>query len=97
VVNTAPTTARLGPHRTGYREIRSESIVACGVTGTLNTYMNQSGFTSATTPPYYAELRLVLDAKHALGIQGNLANYAQLQSVRDFANAITFPFPRCEG
>jgi hypothetical protein len=94
-VTTAPTVAALGRGKAGYSQTRSESIVACGVTGDLNTYMNASP--SATSPPYYAQLRLMLDAKHALGIAANLTNPSELQTVRDFASSITFPYPQCQG
>jgi hypothetical protein len=94
-VTTAPTVAALGRGKAGYSQTRSESVVACGVTGNLDTYMNASP--SATSPPYYAQIRLMLDAKHALGIVANLTNAAELQTVRDFANSITFPYPQCQG
>jgi hypothetical protein len=94
-VSTAPTVAALGSGKAGYSQTRSESIVACGVTGDLNTYMNASP--SATSPPYYAQIRLMLDAKHALRIAANLTNPSQLQTVRDFANSVTFPYPQCQG
>jgi hypothetical protein len=94
-VTTAPTAANLGRGRPGYSEVRSEPIVACGVTGDLNTYMSASPPPRAST--YYAQIRLTLDAKHALGIAANLTNLAQLQAVRDFANSVTFPYPQCQG
>jgi uncharacterized protein YgiM (DUF1202 family) len=96
-VTTAPTLTALGRGRTGYSQIRSESVVACGVTGNLVTYLNASPSATSPLPPYYAQIRLQLDAKHALGIAGNLSNLSGVQTVRDFANSVTFPYPQCEG
>jgi hypothetical protein len=96
-VTTAPTAAALGRGRTGYSQIRSESVLACGVTGNLVTYMNGKASTTPPLSPYYAQIRLTLDAKHALGIAANLTNLGQLQAVRDFANSVTFPYPQCQG
>ena len=39
----------------------------------------------------------MLDAKHALKIAANLTNVSELQTVRDFANSVTFPYPQCQG
>jgi hypothetical protein len=71
--------------------------VACGVTGDLNTYMSASPPAGTSAPVYFAQIRLTLDAKHALGIGANLTNLSQLQAVRDFANSVTFPYPQCQG
>jgi hypothetical protein len=96
-VTTAPTVTALGRGKTGYSLIRSESVVACGVTGNLDSYMNASPSATSPLPPYYAQIRLMLDAKHALGITANLASLSQVQAVRDFANSVTFPYPQCQG
>lgn len=59
---------------------------------------------SATTAPggtvaerYVTQIRLTLDAQHALGIEGHLADLAQLPTVQNFLHSIAFPFPQCEG
>jgi hypothetical protein len=96
-VGTAPTVTALGRGQAGYSLIRSESVVACGVTGDLDTYVNASPSAASPLPAYYAQIRLTLDAKHALGITANLANPAQVQAVRDFVNSVTFPYPQCQG
>jgi hypothetical protein len=96
-VNTAPSVAGLGGVHAGYSQIRSEQIVACGITGDLNTYAREVP-AGATAPwAYFARVRLALDAKHALAIAGYFQNPSQVQAVRDFANSITFAAARCEG
>jgi hypothetical protein len=94
VVRTAATVAQLGTGRAGYGEVRSQTVVACGITEDLHTY-------AATAPaqpaPYLAQLRVALDAHHALGIDANLADTSELQTVRDFINSVTFPAPQCQG
>jgi hypothetical protein len=106
VVATAANVGQLGRGRAGYQEVSAEQIVACGVTSTLRTYTQQSapGGNTTTTkssgaPPgrYLAQVRLTLDAKHALGLDADLTDLSQLQTVRNFANSITFPFPQCLG
>jgi uncharacterized protein YgiM (DUF1202 family) len=99
VVTTAPSTAKLGPVRAGYHQIRSETLVACGVTGHLDTYAaaTASAGGRATPAPYWARIRLALDRAHALGIAAGFHQLSQLQPVRDFANSISFPFPECQG
>jgi Bacterial SH3 domain len=97
VVTTAPSFARLGPVRAGYQQIRSETIVACGVTGDLVT-SSVPGTAGHPAPlPYFARIRLALDRTHALGITAGFKALPELQSVRDFANSISFPFPECQG
>jgi uncharacterized protein YgiM (DUF1202 family) len=96
-VSTAPSVTALGRVAPGYSQIRSESIVVCGVTGNLVTYINSSPSGPSPLPPYYAQIRLMLDAKHALGIGANLPNVSELQTVRNFAYSVTFPYPQCEG
>jgi len=102
VATNAATAALLGRGRAGYRQSGAEQMVACGVTADLVTF-TQTTTSSTSTPPvggtagrYLAQIRLTLDGQHALGIEGNLADLAQLQEVRDFVNSLTFPFPQCE-
>jgi uncharacterized protein YgiM (DUF1202 family) len=96
VVSTAANVGQLGRGPSGYRETQSEQVVACGVTSRLAT-STQDGATGPAPARYVTQLRLTLDAKHALGIDANLTDLAQLQTVRDFVNALTFPFPQCQG
>jgi hypothetical protein len=103
VVTTATNVGQLGVGRTGYRWSGSEQVVACGVTSYLYTYV-QSGTPATTAPPPggaapqqdLAQVRLTLDPQHALGIDANLTDISQPQTVRDFVNAVTFPFPQSE-
>lgn len=95
---------QLGRGHAGYRQLTSEVIVACGATTRLDTYAATS--TPVTTvaptgavapPPYLAQMRLTLDPHHGLGLDANLTAAAQLQTVRDFINSVTFPYPPCLG
>jgi Bacterial SH3 domain len=97
VVNTAPTVARLGPAVAGYHQTRTETMVACGVTGDLVTYTKAGTSGTAPSPSYYAQIHLALDRTHALGIEAKFPALSDLQALRDFTNSITFPFPECEG
>jgi Bacterial SH3 domain len=103
VATTASTIGQLGRGRAGYRRSADQQVVVCGVTGSLVTYV-QATTPSATTPQpggvaaghYLAQVRLTLDPQHALGIDANLGDTAQLQTVRDFLSSVKFPFPQCE-
>jgi hypothetical protein len=104
VVVTAATTAdQLGHGRGGYQEGYRAPVVVCGVTGDLVTY-SQIGTAPPTTPApggaqpehYLAQVRLTLDAQHALGFDANLAAISGLEAVRDLLSATSFPFPQCE-
>lgn len=102
VVTTAASTAALGPGRSGYHQTQSEQIVVCGVTTHLDTYTattapRGAAGPGATAQRYLAQVRVPLDATHALGIDANLADLTALPTVRNFANSVTFPFPQCEG
>jgi uncharacterized protein YgiM (DUF1202 family) len=99
VVRTAASVTPLGRGRTGYRQTAIETAVACGITTDLRTY-TEASTTAAGSPAagrYLAQIRVTLDAHHALGIDANLGFLSELQSVRDFINSVTFPFPQCEG
>jgi hypothetical protein len=98
VVSTAPSIAKLGPARAGYDRVRSETLVACGVTGDLETYAAQGSSLGRGAPaPYWARIRLALDHTHAMGIAAGFHQLSELQPVRDFANSISFPYPQCQG
>jgi hypothetical protein len=94
-VATATSASQLPRGRTGYGESASRSTVVCGVTSDLVTY-TRSG---ATPPqPYLLQLRLTLDAHHAMGFEANLSNLAApLQVFSNFLASVTFPFPQCTG
>jgi hypothetical protein len=98
VVTTAPSAAGLAPARAGYRQIRSATLVACGVTGHLDTYQAEASPGGRAAPaPYLARISLVLDRTHALGIAAGFRQLSELQPVLDFANSISFPYPECQG
>jgi hypothetical protein len=106
VVTSAAKVALLGAGRAGYRATGSEEVVVCGVTSYLTRYvMVATPATAATTTPAsggaapepnLAQVRITLDPQHALGIDANLTDLSQLQTVRDFVNSVTFPFPQCQ-
>jgi hypothetical protein len=103
VVSGAATAALLGRGRAGYRQSADEQVVVCGVTGDLVTYTQVSPPSTGTPPAggvaaagYLVQVRLALDAQHALGVDANLDSASQLQTVHDFVNSITFPFPQCQ-
>jgi hypothetical protein len=60
---------------------------AAGAAGTAGT---------AAAQRYLVQVHLTLDAQHALGVDANLADLAQLQTVKNVVNSISFPFPQCE-
>jgi Bacterial SH3 domain len=91
-VTAGPTTAQLGRGQAGYALSRSEQVVVCGVTGDLDTYTD-----TTAANRYLAQVLLTLDAKHALAINGSVPGSAQVQTVLNFANSVTFPFPQCQG
>jgi hypothetical protein len=102
VVTTAASVAQLARGRDGYRQSGDEQIVVCGITGDLFTFTQMTTSSTATTgpggvaaEPFLAQVHLTLDAQHALGIDANLGGATLLQTVRDFANSVTFPFPQC--
>jgi hypothetical protein len=104
VVTGGPSVAKLTRGRDGYGESGSTEIVVCGVTSDLVTYQQagSSGTTAPTTPaatlPYLAEIRLPVDAQHALGLYGNLSNLGQqLQTFRALADSLVFPSKQCTG
>jgi hypothetical protein len=105
VVTAGTTVAQLGSGRTGYHLVRSAQVVVCGVTSQLVTYTDPS--VAATTDPaataaaldpqpYLLQVRLTLDAQHALGLDANLAALSQQPGALDIFNSVTFPFPQCQ-
>jgi hypothetical protein len=104
VVTGGPSVAKLPQGRNGYGESGSTQIVVCGVTSDLVTYQQagSSGTTASTTAaatlPYLAEIRLTVDAQHALGLYGNLSDLGpQLQTFSAFAYSLVFPSKQCTG
>jgi hypothetical protein len=104
VVTGGTTVAKLPRGRNGYGQSGSTQIVLCGVTSDVVTYQQaaSSGATppaaTAATLPYLAEIRLTVDAQHALGLYANLSNLGpQLQTFRAFASSLVFPSKQCTG
>ncbi len=101
-VRPATKAAQFGQGRPGYGRIRSTQVVVCGVTSSMDIY-SYAGPTPTTTkthpapPPYLVQIRLTLDAKHALGIDSTVTSMSQLSAIDNFVNSITFPFPGCIG
>jgi hypothetical protein len=110
-VTTAATTAQLARGRAGYRQDSSSVLVVCGVTGDLVTFAQVNFSSPNSAPPsskpppstaapaterYLVQLHLTLDGQHALAVDANLADLADLQTVKDVAHSISFPFPQCE-
>jgi hypothetical protein len=107
VVTGAATASQLKRGRGGYHQDSSDTIVVCGVTGQLVILEQAPGSTAASTPPatvaggvvserYLVQIRLTLDAQHALGVDANLGDLAQLTTAKSVIYSISFPFPQCE-
>ncbi|MGH9076237.1 MAG: SH3 domain-containing protein [Acidimicrobiales bacterium] len=64
--------------------------------GVTSSPTSNPGSVAASPLTYLAQIRLTLNPTHALGIDANLADLSQLQSVRDFADSVTFPFAQCQ-
>ena len=80
----------------GYGQKSISSTVVCGVTSDLVTYQRAPSGANAAT--YVVQVRLPLDAHHALGIEGNLFDLGpQLQVFSALLASVTFPFPQCVG
>jgi hypothetical protein len=104
VVTSGPSVAKLPRGREGYGQSGSTQVVICGVTSDLVTYQQagSSGTAPSTTAaaalPYLAEIRLPVDAQHAIGLYGNLTDLGpQLQTFRALADSLVFPSKQCTG
>jgi hypothetical protein len=105
VITTAATVKQLGQAQAGYRASTSKSIVVCGVTGQLTSYMQVTGSTQTTSTlplgvvaeQYLVQIDLTLDPMHALGVDAYLADVSQLPTVENVIYSLSFPFPACEG
>jgi len=93
VIATAPSLSKLPSVKqgAGVSQNGSQQVVACGVTGYLFSY--------ATSLPghYLADLDLSLAPHHVLGIKATLTSTAELKTVLEFVNSVSFPFPECVG
>ena len=103
VVTTATTVGQLGRGRAGYSESNSAQVVVCGITTSLVTY-DEVGAPPTTGLPsgvvsehILAQVRLTLDAQHALGLEANVNDPSVLSSFKDVVYSVSFPFPQCQG
>jgi uncharacterized protein YgiM (DUF1202 family) len=75
--------------------------VVCGVTGDLNLYTHSGALPPTPAPgtagplALLAQIRLRLDAAHALALDFNYSTVADLDVFSAFYNSMTFPFPQC--
>ena len=69
----------------------SQQVAACGVSGHLYTY------TTSAARRYLADVAFIINAHHALGMTATLTSLAQLRTVLDFVNSVSFPLPVCVG
>jgi hypothetical protein len=103
VVRSGASTADFGAAGdAGFTGSGSESVVVCGVTGDLLQFTRGGGATATPKPgtvgrlAHLAQVRLHLDATHALALDFNYAAASDLDVFRNFYNAMTFPFPQCQ-
>jgi uncharacterized protein YgiM (DUF1202 family) len=102
VVSNGAQTSDFGPAGgAGFVGSGQQTVVVCGVTGNLNLFTH-SGTPPGTPAPgtagplaLLAQIRLRLDATHALGIDFNYSAKADLDIFGAFYNSMTFPFPQC--
>jgi hypothetical protein len=94
VSGAAATAPKLPEGRAGYGRSSTATIVVCGVTSDLVVYQ----YSGTTSLPYLAQVRLALDAHHALRFSANITGLgAPLQVFRDFLSSVTFASPQCTG
>lgn len=104
VVRTGAKTSDFGPGGApGYLGSGQTTVVVCGVTGNLNQYSRTAGAPATPTPgtagplALLAQIRLRLDATHALALDYNYTAASELEIFNDLYNSMTFPYPQCQG
>ncbi|MEO8899471.1 MAG: SH3 domain-containing protein [Candidatus Dormibacter sp.] len=103
VVRTGAKTSDFGPGgATGYLGSGQTTVIVCGVTGNLNEY-SRTGSAPVTPTPgtagplaLLAQIRLRLDATHALALDYNYSAASDLEVFNDVYNSMTFPYPQCQ-
>ncbi len=86
----------------GFNATGQETVVVCGVTADLNEYTHVGTPPSTPAPgtagplALLAQIRLRLDATHALALDFNYNSAADLDVFSAFYNSMTFPFPQCQ-
>lgn len=102
VVRNGANTAAFGASGgTGFIGSGQQTVVVCGVTADLNQFTH-SGAVAATPTPgtagplaLLAQIRLRLDATHALAMDFNYSTASDLDVFGAFYNSMTFAFPQC--
>ena len=103
VVRNGAHVADFGPSgATGFVGSGQQTVIVCGVTANLDLFSNSNHTLSSPTPgtaaplALLAQVRLTLDATHALALDFNYTTAADLTVFADFYNSMTFPYPQCE-
>ena len=99
-VRDGATVAAFARGAPGYFQSSVQAVVVCGVTGDLDEYNRVGGAATASptggsTLPLLAQIRLQLDASHALALDFNYGAASDLDVFSAFYNSLTFPFPQC--
>lgn len=102
VVRSGATTTGFGiAGAPGFFGSGQQTVVVCGVTAELNQFTHSKPVPATPAPgtagplALLAQIRLHLDATHALAIDFNYSAPADLDVFGAFYNSITFPFPQC--
>jgi hypothetical protein len=104
VLETASGLKAFGPAGlAGYAQTSSSPLVVCGYTGTLSYYTRQTSSTGPTPVPLpvprlplYAEVRVTINATHAMLMGFNYENGSQLDVFSALYNSVSFPYPLCQ-
>lgn len=91
VLRTAPKLAGLGLSIGGAVVSSVRQVVACGYTSYLYSYASSSARHRVVT------LALKLAPGHYLGLKATIRSSAQVVTVMEFVNSVSFPYPRCTG
>ncbi len=96
-------TADFGPAGgAGFNASGQETAIVCGVTADLNEYTHVGAAAPSPAPgtagplALLAQVRLRLDATHALALDFNYRTAGDLDVFSAFYNSMTFPFPQCQ-
>jgi uncharacterized protein YgiM (DUF1202 family) len=87
---------------TSFNASGQETVIVCGVTADLNEYTHVGAPPVSPAPgtagplALLAQIRLRLDATHALALDFNYNTSADLDVFSAFYNSMTFPFPQCQ-
>ena len=102
VVRSGESVAAFATGGPGYAGAGQQTVVVCGVTADLDLYKRSAGASASAVPgtaaplALLAQVRLRLDATHALALDYNYSAAADLAVFSDVYNSMTFPFPQCQ-